>query len=79
VAGPGQDVEHCDPEVRRAVVRLGQGCPRHAPELGDGRRDRGPAETRRPLVCLRERPAGQEDGRDRQLVQRQAAQVLGEQ
>ena len=43
----------------------------HVADAGDGRRDRRPAETGGPLVRLGERPTGQEDGGDRQLVGRQ--------
>ena len=69
---------------RQAQVGVSGRRPRRAPlavdagELGDRRRDRRPAEAGRALVRLGEGPAGQEDGRDRQLVGRQAAEVVGE-
>ena len=66
------------PEVGRAVVGLAERRARDAAELGDGRGDGRPAEAGRPLVRLGERPAGQEDGRDRQLVGRRVAEVVGE-
>ena len=78
VAGRAQHLGDGDPEVRRAVVGLGQRGARDVPDLGDGGRDRGPAETGRALVGLGERPAGQEDRGDRQLLGRQGAQVVGD-
>ena len=69
---------------RRCPGRTSGRRPRRARTAGrsprsvDGRRDRRPAEAGGALVGLGERPAGQEDGRDRQLVGREAAEVVGE-
>ena len=73
VAGLGQDVGDREAQVGVAVVGLAEGRRGHAGQLRDGRRDRRPAEAGRALVGLRERAAGQEDGRDRQLVGRQGS------
>ena len=58
-----------------AAARSSRVAPVRRADRGD---DRRPAEAGRPLVGLGERPAGQEDGRDRQLVGVEAAQVLGQ-
>ena len=65
VTGERQDVLDRLAQVRRPVVRLAERGSRHAGEVGDGRRDRRPAEPGGPLVGLGERPAGQEDDGDR--------------
>ena len=65
-------------EVGRAVVRLAERRSRDVAERRDGRGDGRPAQPRRALVRLGERPAGQEDGGDRELGGRQVAQVVRE-
>ena len=75
-------VEHVgdgDAEVGRAVVRLAERRARDVRRaIGHGRGDGRPAQAGGALVGLGERPAGQEDGGDRQLVGRQVPQVVGE-
>ena len=78
MAGRQEHVLHGPAEVRVAVVGRAKVLARDRRHLTDGRHDRGPAQARRPLVGLGERPAREEDGRDRQLVGREAAQVIGQ-
>ena len=51
----------------------------HAREVGDGGRDRGPAEARRPLVGLGERPSGEEPRGRAELVGGKGSKVVGQQ
>ena len=78
VPGGGQDVLHRAAEVGRAVVGLAEGRPRDPAELADRRGDRRPAQPGRPLIGLGERPAGQEDGGDRELVGRRVREIIGQ-
>ena len=78
MTGPGEHVLDRQAQVGVAVVRLGQVLAGGAGERADRRHDRRPAEPGGPLVGFREGPPGQEDGRDRQLLGAQAAQVVGQ-
>ena len=68
---PRQHVGHRGAQVRRAVVGLAQADCRYPGEVRRRRPDRRPAEAGGPLVGLRERPPGEEDGRGRAARRRE--------
>ena len=78
VSGRGEHVRHRGRDVGRPVVGAAEGVAVGAGHAEHRRRDPGPADADGALVGLGERAAGQEDGRDRQLVGRERGQVVGE-
>ena len=78
VSGACQDVRDRGADVREAVVGSAQVAAARSADLGEGVRDRGPADAGRPLVRLGEGPAGQEDDGDRQLLLVEGSEIVRE-
>ena len=76
--GALEDVLDREPQIGVPVVGLAEGAGGGVGELRDRGGDRRPAQTHRPLVRLRERAAGEEHGRDRQLLGAQGTEIVRE-